>query len=451
MALPECKNVGASEMGLAIQLQELEPFGITIRPNPQDDNLCYYSVEDKYLDPVNFDKPYIDLPGKVYNGGRYLYFNEGTTDEIPPEFAGKDFPENMQITSFLVLELEDSGFTGVKEDIWNIEETIKGYFQTQSDTEFELYASRLHSDKAGNYRQFTVYRAKSDVAQLKVNYRPLVKEDCIGKRPYEETDAISQIPPTEVDQFVKRIIDTARVQAVDGMSGEVPSIVFAIDHSGTMEYAIDLTIKSVAKLVTALMAEGVKKVNVGAVLFNDTNSITSLLPLGPVNADTIGMIFDRLGGIRFRGGSEPVGEAAIVSISMLKEQPGKMKQVVVLTDDDGLFEDQIAPPTLNDAILRGKRANIAVQLYKIEEEDKLRCNSDIWAVAQVQKVLIMEGRNAVVRLATSFEDMEIRLEAADTLVQMGEWWWKNAVRQIAESSSDKGIRERAKAKLERGK
>lgn len=141
-------------------------------------------------------------------------------------------------------------------------------------------------------------------------------------------------------RFIEQVANTAEVLGDDGsLKGKKIDIIFAIDNSGSMEPGAALVKDTVADIVGALKRIGADGVRVGVITFNNPDSIITIMPLTEMDDKGIRKLHDIIAGIRFEGGLEPVGKATLRAIEALKDSKGNSCQVMVITDYDGLNDD----------------------------------------------------------------------------------------------------------------
>ncbi|MFH1829562.1 MAG: VWA domain-containing protein [Pseudomonadota bacterium] len=169
-------------------------------------------------------------------------------------------------------------------------------------------------------------------------------------------------PDGKVAAFVGTILSTAQASS-SGISGNMVDVVFAIDHSESMIPAASLVVQSVDQIIDSLTKAGAKKIRFGLVLFNGIGRI-QVVPLTEMNPKNRSSLIHMLSSIHFSGGVEPVGLATAKAVGLLGAKDHS-QQVIVLTDEDGLYDDKTYSSTLSDAKAKARLEGIPVNLFNL--------------------------------------------------------------------------------------
>jgi hypothetical protein len=158
------------------------------------------------------------------------------------------------------------------------------------------------------------------------------------------------------------VSDTAGQQAGGNLGGKGVDVVFAIDESGSMTVNKDQILSTIPRIVSDLQKKGAGNIRFGVVVFSDTDEIYVRLPLGAATPDAI----KSLPPPSFSGGREPVGLATIVALGLFDKKPEILRQVVVLSDEDGLGDDKTYTIQFADAQKKAAALGIKVNLIKFK-------------------------------------------------------------------------------------
>jgi von Willebrand factor type A domain-containing protein len=184
----------------------------------------------------------------------------------------------------------------------------------------------------------------------------------------KEGAPLSEANQKKLGQMGDMILQTAQQQARrhrgKGGAGSGVDLFFAIDISGSMQVKFFDVLKEVPSILSSLKEKGASPLRVGIVLFSDGEDIRVLLPLSPARDESVirGMLENQ----NPLGGTEPVGLASLTALKLFDARSTR-KQLVVLTDADGIGDDQVYPQQFSDAAEAAKKAGIKVNLIKFEE------------------------------------------------------------------------------------
>ncbi len=225
-----------------------------------------------------------------------------------------------------------------------------------------------------------------DISKLKLPEKPWWSQEALAPLPYPNREPmqlahitpdrfkmpsalpglIEQIndPDGTIKKFVGTILGAAQASG-KGINGNVVDVVFAIDHSESMEPVKSLVVQSVDQLIEELKRRGATKIRFGLVLFNDRDrdkTRISVMPLMEMNQTNRAALLHKLNNLKFRGGLEPVGLATQTALSLLEDK-GHSRQVIVLTDADGLNDDNKYSHTFKDA--KAQSQGVAVNVFNL--------------------------------------------------------------------------------------
>ncbi len=177
--------------------------------------------------------------------------------------------------------------------------------------------------------------------------------------------------------FANKLINVAlrQTRGRGGIKGKTIDVVFAIDHSGSMEMAASTLAGSVHRVISGLKSRGAKEVRFGLVTFSDTNNVEIAMPLTPMTDESIDTLLGLVDSLVFDGGTEPVGKAAAKALGLLGpvDDPDQYaRQVIVITDMDGLRDNGALPTRVADVMHHGSVSDVAVNLYMINNESSGR-------------------------------------------------------------------------------
>jgi Mg-chelatase subunit ChlD len=192
----------------------------------------------------------------------------------------------------------------------------------------------------------------------------------VSRKPIDDLEKIPAPRMLSSRKLVRTVLATAEAQTASsgGLKGKVIDLVLTIDTSGSMENMAGMARNSIEQIIEDLSQSGAKEVRIGVVIFSDTHHIEILSPLEKMisnkNQKNVTTLLLRLDHLTFQGGIEPVGFATLKAIQLLNspKQVGNSRQIVVLTDKDGLSDDRSFPIPFSEAKKRAETQGIAVHL-----------------------------------------------------------------------------------------
>lgn len=186
------------------------------------------------------------------------------------------------------------------------------------------------------------------------------------------SDDMPPIPaPEEPDPgrgFSEMVVKKAAI-GEDGQTPDSVDMIFALDISGSMQHARDILLENIGSIVDSFRARGVTRLGVAVVTFWDAGvgRPKTLFPLTAMDDDGVKRLADMLKNISFNGGEEPVGEAVMAGLDILKKSDTASRFVFVLTDRDGLQDDMNNFPYLSDGKMRAANEGVAIDVTLIPE------------------------------------------------------------------------------------
>ncbi len=290
---------------------------------------------------------------------------------VPKDYKGK-VPPLPEETAKWHEKAKGAGFSGPVEEYFY--EIVPGQTESKSSKIFdngrgdfsftvkmppgsyEVHGVSGEFKQANNQSDFDNFIIKvtghNAVAQTEVLYVPIATT-------FEVEDAMQR-------RFIEQVTKTAEDQTGDGsVKGKRIDIIFAIDNSESMRSAAELVRNTVKNIILALKRGGADAIRVGVITFNNWGSIDTELPLCEMTEGNLAMLYNVVNHMWFSGGMEPVGKATLEAISQLKCSDESSCQVMVLTDDDGLADDEGF--FYSDEVVRAAaNAKVAVTLQKMK-------------------------------------------------------------------------------------
>lgn len=178
--------------------------------------------------------------------------------------------------------------------------------------------------------------------------------------------------PNDTSVLIDSVLDTLKPNQSE--LHEHVEVVFVIDHSTSMDNARTLIANSITELLKRLNEEGATKIKFGVVTFSDSsdwaghgfNNIAVRFPMTVMNMQHAQNLINMLMQIRLIGGSEPVGLAVKKGLALFSKEKEVTKGVFVITDDDGLRDDEAKSYNIEDAQAAGRKKGIPIKIDKVK-------------------------------------------------------------------------------------